>query len=54
MIETHSNNKGVGFVEDSGVIMMVMMIMITAMAIMSLKHPFLYNTWYVLICKALL
>ena len=50
---THNNNEGVGVVEDVGVIMTVMMITITAMAIMNLKHPLLYNTRYVLICKEL-
>ena len=53
---THNNNEDVEVeevVEDVEVIMTVMMIMITAMAIMNLKHPLLYNTRYVLICKAL-
>ena len=53
---TTHNNEGVGVeevVEDVEVIMTVMMIMITAMAIMNHKHPLLYNTRYVLICKEL-
>ena len=54
---THNNNEGVGVeevVEDVGVIMTVMMIMITAMAIMNLKHPLLHNTRYALISGFLL
>ena len=48
---THNEDVGVEeVVEDVGVIMMVMMITITAMAIMNLKHPLLYNTRYALIC----
>ena len=44
---THNEDVGVEeVVEDVGVIMMVMMITITAMAIMNLKHPLLYNTRY--------
>ena len=49
---TTHNNEDVGVeedVEDVGVIMTVMMITITAMAIMNLKHPLLYNTRYALI-----
>ena len=54
---TTHNNEGVGVeevVEDVGVIMTVMMIMITAMAIMNLKHPLLHNTRYALISGFLL
>ena len=54
---TTHNNEGVGVeevVEDVEVIMTVMMIMITAMAIMNLKHPLLCNTRYALICLVFL
>ena len=53
---TTHNNEDVEVeevVEDVGVIMTVMMVTITAMDIMNLKHPLLYNTRYALICKAL-
>ena len=47
---THNEDVGVEEdVEDVGVIMTVMMVTITAMAIMNLKHPLLYNTRYALI-----
>ena len=47
---THNEDVGVEeVVEDVEVIMTVMMITITAMAIMNLKHPLLYNTRYALI-----
>ena len=54
---THNNNEVVGVeevVEDVVVIMTVMTIMITAMAIMNLKHPLLCNTRYALICLVFL
>ena len=48
---THNEDVGVEeVVEDVEVIMTVMMITITAMAIMNLKDPLLYNTRYALIC----
>ena len=48
---THNEDVGVEeVVEDVGVIMTVMMVTITAMAIMNLKHPLLHNTRYALIC----
>ena len=47
---THNEDVGVEeVVEDVEVIMTVMMITITAMAIMNLKDPLLYNTRYALI-----